>query len=228
MSRFNEYKELVLKTAQYMQEKKLVIGSSGNISCLIPGENLVAVTPSGLEYDHLSSSDMCIVDLDFNKVEGPHMPSVETRMHLAVYKNRPDVNAVIHTHQCYASVLSIIGEEIPAIYDEQVAYIGYEVALVKYGMSGSPELVENVTEKLGNNCNAYIIQNHGALCLGINMKEALKAVEVLERVAMNYYLALVSGKPITKVPEPIVNTMMGKLRTEQKKEKRRKKKVARQ
>ena len=67
------------------------------------------------------------------------MPSVETRMHLAIYQHRPDVNVVIHTHSTYSSVLSIIGEEVPSLYDEQVAYIGHEVALIKYGMSGSQE-----------------------------------------------------------------------------------------
>ncbi|MHC1591403.1 MAG: class II aldolase/adducin family protein, partial [Candidatus Helarchaeales archaeon] len=150
-----------------------------------------------------------------------------TKMHLATYKNRLDVNAIIHTHQCYASVLSIISEEVPALYDEQVAYIGPEVALVKYGMSGSEELMNNVVEKLSNNCNAYIIQNHGALCLGITMHDALKAVEILERACMNYYLALVTGKPITTIPEPIVNTLKAKLLSDQKKEKRRKKKLLR-
>lgn len=228
MSRFDHYKEIVLKASQDIQAKKLVIGSSGNISHLIPGENLVAVTPSGLDYDKLSKEDICIVDMDFKKIEGPHMPSVETRMHLAVYKHRLDVNVVIHTHATYSSVLSIIGEEVPALYDEQVAYLGEEVALVKYGMSGSQELLDNVVEKIGNNCNAYIIQNHGSLSLGVDIDATFKTVEVLERVCMNYYLALSTGKPISRVPESIVKNLKGYLRSNQKKEIRRKKKMMRQ
>ena len=228
MSRYDNYKKIVLKASQDILTKKLVIGSSGNISHLIDGENLVAVTPSGMEYDQLTIDDICIVDLDFNRVEGKHMPSVETRMHIAIYKNRPDTNVVIHTHQCYASVLSIINEPVPPLYDEQVAYLGKEVDIVKYGMSGSTELVESVVEKLGNYCMAYMIQNHGALSLGVDMHEAFKNVEILERVCMNYYLALCTGKTISRLPESMVNTLFLNVKTKQKKEKRRKKKLARE
>jgi ribulose-5-phosphate 4-epimerase/fuculose-1-phosphate aldolase len=148
-------------------------------------------------------------------------------MHIAVYQNRPDVNAVIHTHQPYANTFTLINEPIPALFDEQVANLGNRVAVVPYGMSGTAELMENIARTLDNQCNAYLLQNHGALCLGMTLEKAALNVLLLEKVARVYYYAITSGKPVTLLRPESEETIFALLKSEQRKELRRKKRLAR-
>lgn len=181
------------------------LSSGGNISLRVPGQKIVAITPSGRSYLSLDPSDICVIDLDRNSIEGSLAPSIEAGMHIGVYKNRPDVNAVIHTHQPFASVLAIINKPIPALFDEITVEIGHEVAIVPYAFSGSAQLVDNVVDKLGNACHCYLIQNHGALCLGADMQRAMKNAELLENVSQIYYHALATGEPVQELPPSAID-----------------------
>ena len=130
-------------------------------------------------------------------------------MHIAVYKNRRDVNAVIHTHQPYASVFGVLDEPIPPLFDEVTVAIGNKVEVVPYGLSGSPELLENVVGKLSNRCHCYLLQNHGALCVGSSLEKTISYVEMLEKTAIIYYRALATGKTINVLPEPLPTALHG-------------------
>jgi len=125
-------------------------------------------------------------------------------MHIGVYRHRSDVNAVIHTHQPFASTLSIINKPIPALFDEISVEIGHEVDIVPYAFSGSAELVDNVTGKLGNACHCYVIQNHGALSLGADLPRAMRNSELLETVARIYCQALATGEKIQMLPKSAI------------------------
>ncbi len=127
-------------------------------------------------------------------------PSVEAGMHAVIYRYRPDVNAVVHTHQIFASVFALINHPIPALFDEVSFTLGPAVEVVPYGLSGSVDLVNNVASKLSNNANAYIIQNHGIIALGKTLDKAMLAAELLEKVAHIYSLSLATGKPVTELP----------------------------
>jgi ribulose-5-phosphate 4-epimerase/fuculose-1-phosphate aldolase len=216
MSSFDSIKREVLDSSRWLSEHGYLgqLSSGGNISVRVPGEKIVAITPSGRSYFSLDLNDICVIDFDQNSIEGNLSPSIEAGMHLGVYQNRSDVHAVIHTHQPFASVLAIINQPIPALFDEITVEIGHEVAIVPYAFSGSPELVANVTGKLGNACHCYLIQNHGALCLGADMQRAMKNSELLENVAQIYYHALASGKQIQKLPPSAIDyfAAMRKLR----------------
>ena len=227
MGKYDTYKKTILEACQWMVKQGYVVagGSGGNISMRVEGEDAIAVSPSGMDYMDLTEDDICIVDLELKAIESKHAPSVETRMHIAIYENRLDVNCIVHTHQIFASVLALINEPIPPLFDEVVVNIGNIVDIIPYGMSGSAELLENVKSKVGNQCMCYIIQNHGALNLGIDMKAALRNVGLLEKVARVYYYALSTNKPITKVPEEQVKAFYKFLKSEQRKEIRRKKKL---
>ena len=120
-------------------------------------------------------------------------------------KTRPDVNAVVHTHQPFASTLAIINKPIPALFDEITVEIGHEVDIIPYAFSGSPDLVANVISKLGNACHCYLIQNHGALCLGADMQRAMRNSELLENVAQIYYHALSTGAAINQLPPAAID-----------------------
>lgn len=207
MSNYGGIKREIMDSSRWLSEHGYLgqLSSGGNISVRVPGENIVAITPSGRSYFSLEPNDVCIIDFDQNSIEGRLPPSVEAGMHIGVYRNRPDVNAVVHTHQPFASVLAIINKPIPALFDEITVEIGHAVDIVPYAFSGSPGLVDNVIGKLGNACHCYLIQNHGALCLGADMKRAMKNSELLEHVAKIYYHALATGEQILKLPPSAID-----------------------
>ena len=202
MSDYDNIRREVLDSCRWLAEHGYLgeLSSGGNISARVPAENIVALTPSGRSYLSLDLKDICVIDFDQNSIEGSLSPSIEAGMHIGVYKSRSDVNAVIHTHQPFASTLAIINKPIPALFDEITVEIGHEVAVIPYAFSGSSELVGNVISKLGNACHCYIIQNHGALSLGRDMDRAVKNVELLENVARIYYYALTTGEAMTTLP----------------------------
>jgi L-fuculose-phosphate aldolase len=149
----------------------------------------------------LAPSDICVVDFDLNPLDGNHAPSMETGMHIGIYEKRPDVGAVVHTHQTYASVFALLNQAIPPLLDEVVMAIGDRVDVIPYALSGSTKLAENVTKALSNGCCCYTLQNHGALNLGETLETAWKNAELLEKIAQVYHHALCTGRPITTLPE---------------------------
>ncbi len=185
-------KQEVLETAQQMSEKGFVVGTSGNVSLRFrdsSGMDLVAITPSGRHYDTMKLNDIVVVDLDGLRTEGELTPSIETMLHTGIYKARRKVNAVIHTHPVYGSIIAVAGLEIPAILDDQVTQIGGEIRVAPYALSGSPEMTTNVLAALGPR-NAALMANHGAIALGRNMREAFTACQLLEKTAQIYVFAL--------------------------------------
>jgi L-fuculose-phosphate aldolase len=114
-------------------------------------------------------------------------------LHTGIYKVRRKVNAVIHTHPVYSSVIAVAGLEIPAILDDQVSQIGGEIKVAQYALSGSPEMTRNVIAALGPR-NAALMANHGAIALGRNLREAFTVCQLLEKTAKIYLFALGLGK----------------------------------
>jgi L-ribulose-5-phosphate 4-epimerase len=207
MGRYDDYKRRVLRISQrlsgdgYFGSKS---GSAGNVSMLVEGEDAVVVTPTRLQYDVMTVEDICVVDFDLARIEGDRKPSIETPMHVAAYKVRADVSAVIHTHQTFASALSILNQPIPPLFDEVTLAIGNTIDVVPYALSGSRELHDNVARKLANRCHCYILQNHGTLCIGTDLDKTFTFVELLEKSATIYMQALATGKPVTVLPEKTV------------------------
>lgn len=203
MQNYDHIRREVLDSSLWLAEHGYLgrLSSGGNISVRVPGEKSIAITPSGRTYFSLAPNDICVIDFDRNPIKGSLAPSIEAGLHIGVYRKRPDVNAVIHTHQPFASTLAIINKPIPALFDEIVVEIGHEVDIVPYAFSGSAELVDNLTGKLDNQCHCYLIQNHGAVSLGADMPRALRNSELLEAVARIYYQALATGADIQTLPE---------------------------
>ncbi len=194
-------KREVLETAQRMDEKGLVVGTSGNVSQRFKepgGRELVAITPSGRQYDTMRAEDIVLVDMEGQRVEGQLSPSIETMLHVGIYKARKKVCAVVHAHAVFGSVIAVTGRSIPAILDDQVTYLGGEIKVAKYALPGSPELVNNVVATLGTR-NAVVLANHGTLTVGRNMREAFNNCELLEKTARVYILAMGLG-PLTPLP----------------------------
>jgi len=209
MNKMNEYKiyqETILSSIIELSENGYIQGTGGNVSVRIPEKNIIAITPSQKEYNSLKTEDICIIDFDLNPIiDNGFKPSIEAGMHIAIYKNRQDVDAVVHTHQIYASIFSLIDHPIPALFDEVAINIGTTIEIIAYALSGSEELANNVAEKVMSRANCYILQNHGALSLGSDLKNAKQNAELLEKCAKVYYYALTTGKEISPLPDNIQN-----------------------
>ncbi|MGA6925057.1 MAG: class II aldolase/adducin family protein [Desulfosarcina sp.] len=176
-------------------------GAGGNVSVRIPDQPMLAITPSGRPYLDLATDDIPVVDFDGKLIDGELAPSIETALHAGIYCCRPDVGAVVHTHQPYASVFALINQPIPALFDEAALSIGETVEVVPYAFSGTPELARNVRRTVENGCSCFTMQNHGALSLGKNLDQAWKNAELLEKTAQAYYRALTTGKSVTILPD---------------------------
>jgi len=176
-------------------------GAGGNVSIRVD-EGVMAITPSSIPYQDLAQEDICIVSLDGKPVEvrEGRKPSIEKVLHARVYQIRSETRALIHTHQTYASVLSILNLSIPPLFDEVVMELGEVVEVIPYARSGSEALAWKAQSKLSNGAYAYLLQNHGALILGETMEKALIKAELLEKVAQVYLLALSTGRPIHTIP----------------------------
>ena len=205
MSQWREEKKAVLEAAQKMLEKGLVVGTAGNVSLRLEdpsGRELLAITPSGRYYDSLKVDDIVVVDFAGQRVEGDLKASIETVMHTEVYKARKKVNAVVHAHPAFCSIVAVAGMDIPPLIDEQVIYIGGEIKIAEYALPGTPELAKNAVSALGPR-NAVILANHGVLSVGRDMREALTICELAEEMAKIYVSALSLGK-VNTLPAEVV------------------------
>lgn len=193
MTEWIHEREAVLGAALEMTRKGLVIGKAGNVSCrVIASPGLVAITPTSKYYDSLAPSDICIVDLQGRLVGGSLPPSSEVRMHLAIYRSRPDAGAVVHTHSVYASAVSVGMTEIPAVLEEEVALLGGNVRVARFAPSGTAELADNAVAALVGR-KAAVLANHGVVGIGGTVREALESCELVEKAAQVYLLALMSA-----------------------------------
>ena len=136
--------------------------------------------------------DVIVVDHDIDPVDGDGIPSSESLLHSAIYRQRPDVGAVIHTHSTYSSVLAVTGQTIPPILDEMVVRIGGAIEVSKYAFPATEELAHNVCATLGDR-NAAIIRNHGAVGVGKDLDEALYICQLVERAAQVFVYSSLLG-----------------------------------
>jgi len=127
-----QLREDVVLYARRMYAEGLVTGTSGNISAREESANVCLVTPSGVDYDLMKPEDLVLVDLGGNVVEGQLKPSVDTMNHVAIYRARPDVGSVVHTHSTYAAAFSVVHRDIPALITESAGYLGGPVRVMEY------------------------------------------------------------------------------------------------
>lgn len=144
----------VVDMCRTMLERGYLKATEGNVSVRVPGRPRYAVTPSNYDYDRMRPEDICLVDLDGRPVPDQTgaglAPSIEYGMHTAIYRRRPDVNAIVHTHQPYASALAFLRKPIPALTDEQVRFLGRRVAIVDYAPSGTGFLARKVADQVAS------------------------------------------------------------------------------
>ncbi len=200
---YDNEKRTLVEACKRMYSSGLTVGSWGNISMRIPN-NRIIITPSGSNYMRINIDDFVIMDLNGNKIEGRLNPSSERLMHFQIYRKRNDVNAIVHTHSIYSSIMSVINRNIPPITEDIVMILGKNVRVAKYALTGTAELANNVVEALGVN-NAALLANHGAVSVGSDMERALTAAEVLEKSSrimayvMNFKYSTIPDDDIPKL-----------------------------
>ena len=204
----NKFKEEIVKICKKLLSEGHVIGSAGNVSMRIKkgDEEFVLITPSNVIYKDMEPKDILIIDLEGKVIEGERNPSVEKHLHLGIYKDREDVNAIIHSHGMYSTILSTLNLSLPPIMEELVPYLGGEVLCSDYGEAGSEELADNVKASLEDR-SAVILANHGSLCCGSHLEGAYTVLQYLERGSKTYYLAKLIKEP-NLLPEDTIDYEM--------------------
>jgi L-fuculose-phosphate aldolase len=194
-----EVRSEVLRAAKALHAAGLVVGTSGNVSGRMPGGDTVCMTPSSMPYEPMTLDDLLVVDFDGKVVEGDGSPTSERSLHLECYKVYPEVKGVIHSHATYASMFALVREPIPAVIEEVVVYVGGDVPVCEYCPTGTDELGREVASKLGNR-SAVLMANHGLVCVGKSVDDALHASLVVERTAEIVWGARALGK-VFDLPE---------------------------
>lgn len=188
-----EERKSIVQYGKNLISAQLTTGTGGNLSIYNRAEGLVAIKPSGVAYFDMAPADVVVIDLGGHIVEGKLKPSSETKFHLDLYKFRPDINAVVHTHQIYATTIACLNWELPAVH-YLIGVSGNKVPLAAYATFGSQQLSENILQAI-ENYNACLLSNHGLVTVGATIGAAFAAAEEIELVSRLYYQAKCIGSP---------------------------------
>jgi L-fuculose-phosphate aldolase len=180
--------------ARKMWQEGLVAGSSGNVSMRF-GEQ-VAITPTSIPYSEMTAQQIAVVDLATAAVVTPNTsPSYEMPMHLVIYRERPDVRAIVHTHAPFISTLSVLRRPLPPVLDEMKVQFGGTIDVAEYALTGTEQLGHNAVKALGER-PGVILANHGNVVIGPTLARALHLAIAMEACARIYVQALQLGNPI--------------------------------
>jgi len=185
-----ELRQVVWECNLELPKYKLVVMTSGNVSGRDPKTGYVVIKPSGYSYEKLTPEDLVVVDLYGNVIEGYLKPSVDTDTHLYIYRNRPDVGGIVHTHSTFASTFAVLGEPIPPCLTAS-AMLGGEVPIGKFVAIGGEEIGKELLAKIGDKLT-IIMQNHGVFTIGKDAHQATKVAIEIEEIAKITYFALLS------------------------------------
>ncbi|MBC7196353.1 MAG: L-fuculose-phosphate aldolase [Deferribacterales bacterium] len=187
-------RKLLVEYGKKLIEKNLTKGTSGNLSIFNRKEKLFAITPSGIDYFKTELEDVVVMDLDGNVVEGNKKPSSEHNLHRIFYANRDDIDAIVHAHTVYSTVLSCMRMSLPAVH-YMIASAGKDIRCAEYATFGTEELAENAFNAMADR-KAVLLANHGVLTGGRNISEAFSVLEDVEYVSELYLKAKIIGDPI--------------------------------
>lgn len=207
-----DYRQHIVESGIEMASSELTVETWGNISIRDKETGLVYITPSAMNYSKITRDDVVVLRMDGSIAEGSRKPSVEKEMHIALYKARPEVNAVIHTHPIYSMVYACQGREIPLIIDEAAQVLGDTIKTAKYELPGTKALANAVVDALGQRANACLLRSHGAVGVGTDMDDAFRIVKVLEMTARIYYLIESSGGKTCAITSQAVAAMQKYMR----------------
>ncbi|HZG92375.1 MAG TPA: L-ribulose-5-phosphate 4-epimerase [Pseudonocardia sp.] len=185
----------------------LVVWTAGNVSARVPGHDLLVIKPSGVGYDELTPDAIVVCDLHGELVDGELSPSSDTAAHAYVYRHRPDVGGVVHTHSTYACAWAAVAEPIPCALTAMADEFGGEIPLGPFARIGDDSIGRGIVATLaGHRSPAVIMQNHGVFTIGEDPRAAVKAAVMCEDVARSTHLARQLGK-LVPIPQDDVDAL---------------------
>ena len=187
-------KEELVQLHLELPRNNLVKWTGGNISGRDPETGLVAIKPSGVRYEDLRPEHMVVLDLQGRIVEGGLKPSSDTFSHLYIYRARPDVGGVVHTHSRYASAFAAVGKPIPCVLTAMADEFGGSIPCGGFALIGDEAVGKVVVESIGKS-PAVLLKNHGVFTIGKNATAAVKAAVMTEDVAAIVWMAFQIGQP---------------------------------
>lgn len=187
----HKVRTLVCDAGRRIVETGLAAGTWGNVSARVD-ESHMLITPSGKDYSHIKTDDIVLVNINTLEASGSLAPSSETPMHAAIYKNRSEINGIIHTHPQNGCTVAAARHEIPPILDDMAQLIGPSLKVADYAHPGSDKLVREVLSALEGR-NACLLANHGAVCAGRTLDEAFTINVILEKSCKTYIDAMPLG-----------------------------------
>lgn len=196
---FESEKKEMLECALKLDRYGLIALSGGNVSVRV-GDDLFIVTPSGMIYDEMVPEDMLVVDGKGNIVEGTRKASVDTAALLYIFHHMPKVNAVIHTHQPYATGLGLVMDEIPCNLSTMANAVEGPCHVANYGDPGSLSMGVQAVESIGDQL-AVVLKHHGVISVGRDLRQALFSCVYLEEAAKTVSVALSTGRPMAEMTQ---------------------------
>ena len=190
----NIRRELIC-TARQAYADRLFAATSGNLSIFDRVEGKIYITPGSFPYEQMTEADAMVIDLDGNVLQGAHRPSSEWRLHTAVYRAYPEVNAVVHTHSPYATAFAVNHQAIPAVLIEALVVLGGDIRCADYAAPGTEAVGTNAIPALRDR-GGCTLANHGVLAVGKDLAQAYLRAEYLEDVAKVYTFSKVLGTPM--------------------------------
>ncbi|HHV47202.1 MAG TPA: L-fuculose-phosphate aldolase [Tissierellia bacterium] len=203
-------RRLIAEYGRKLVEYNLTRGTSGNLSIFNRDEKLIAISPSGMDYFKIEPEDIVIIDINGNIVEGHRKPSTEIEMHRIFYERREDINAIIHTHAMYSTVIACLNLSLPPVH-YMLASAGMDVRCAEYATFGTRNLAENAYKAMEGR-KAVLLANHGLLTGGRDIKEAFSITEEVEYCAELYYRAKSIGEPRI-IPNKEMELMLEKFKS---------------
>ena len=192
-------KDEVCEQNHELPRNGLVVGSGGNVSGRDPESGLVVIKPSGVKFSKLTPASMVVIDMEGNVVEGDLKPSVDTGIHLHVYRFRADVLGVCHNHSPYATSFAARGERIPAVLTPITHMLGRDVPCSRYATPGEVDTGQAIVDAADGGM-AVLVKAHGVFTMGSSATEATSVAIYLEEAAMTTHLAMLHG-PVDELPQ---------------------------
>jgi L-ribulose-5-phosphate 4-epimerase len=196
-------KEQLVQLHLELPKNNLVVWTSGNVSARDPETGLVVIKPSGVRYEDLHPEQVVVVDLEGRVVEGDLKPSSDTASHLYIYRHRPDVGGIVHTHSPYATAFAAVGRPIPVVLTAIADEFGGPIPCGEFVLIGDESIGKVVVDSIGAS-PAVLLKNHGVFTVGRTARAAVKAAVMTEDNARTVWLALQLGQPEEIAPQDVV------------------------
>jgi len=178
---FEEIRDEIAKLGKEIATSGLNLGTWGNISARVD-EKHFAITPSGIAYETITAKDIVVIDLAGNIIKGNKKPSIELPLHTEIYKAKKNINAIVHTHSICCTAFAIARKPIPAACEDMIQIVGGKVEVAEYFLPGSKELAKSAVIALDNR-SACLMANHGLIAVAVNLNEAYKIAQIVEKSA---------------------------------------------